>query len=97
MEVSVAGEVVGRGIGRRKALAEAAAGFALRQPFFFGLNNIIGPLVAGEDLRPEFGPPIMPDPTAADDGIPPARVIEDTADHSAAARPEPARAPLPLG
>ena len=76
---------------------DVAAGFALRQPFFFGLNNVIGPLVAGEDLRPEFGPPIVPDPTAADDGIPPARVIEDTADHSAAARPEPARAPLPLG
>ncbi len=76
---------------------DVAAGFALRQPFFFGLNNIIGPLVAGEDLRPEFGPPIVPDPTAADDGIPPARVIEDTTDHSASLGQEPARAPLPLG
>ncbi|MFZ1741503.1 MAG: acylase [Pontixanthobacter sp.] len=37
---------------------DIAAGFALRQPFFFGLSNIIGPLVAGEEMRPEFGPPI---------------------------------------
>ncbi|MEC7818587.1 MAG: acylase [Pseudomonadota bacterium] len=76
---------------------DVAAGFALRQPFFFGLNNVIGPLVAGEKLRPEFGPAITPDPAADDDGIPPARVIEDTTDHSAALGQEPARAPLPLG
>ena len=37
---------------------DVAAGFALRQPFFFGLNNIIGPLVEGEELRPEYGPDI---------------------------------------
>ncbi len=37
---------------------DVAAGFALRQPFFFGLNNIIAPLVAGEDVRPEYGPPV---------------------------------------
>lgn len=37
---------------------DVAAGFALRQPFFFGLDSVIGPLVAGEDLRPEFGPSI---------------------------------------
>ena len=37
---------------------DVAAGFALRQPFFFGLNSVIEPLVAGEDLRPEHGPPI---------------------------------------
>ncbi|MEO0871950.1 MAG: penicillin acylase family protein, partial [Pseudomonadota bacterium] len=37
---------------------DVAAGFALRQPFFFGLSNVIGPLVAGEDLRREFGPDI---------------------------------------
>ena len=30
----------------------------LRQPFFFGLGNVIGPLVAGEELRREFGPDI---------------------------------------
>lgn len=39
---------------------DVAAGFALRQPFFFGLNNIIEPLVAGEPMRPEFGPAIAP-------------------------------------
>jgi acyl-homoserine-lactone acylase len=37
---------------------DVAAGFVLRQPFFFGLGNVIGPLVAGEELRREFGPDI---------------------------------------
>lgn len=37
---------------------DVAAGFALRQPFFFGLDSVIGPLVAGEDLRREHGPDI---------------------------------------
>lgn len=37
---------------------DIAAGFALRQPFFFGLDSVIGPLVAGEPLRPEHGPDI---------------------------------------
>ncbi|BDI60404.1 acylase [Qipengyuania nanhaisediminis] len=37
---------------------DIAAGFALRQPFFFGLGNVVGPLVAGEPLRREFGPDI---------------------------------------
>ncbi len=37
---------------------DVATGFALRQPFFFGLGNVIGPLVGGEELNPEFGPPI---------------------------------------
>ena len=37
---------------------DMAAGFALRQPFFFGLANVIGPLVAGEPLKPEQGPAI---------------------------------------
>lgn len=37
---------------------DVATGFALRQPFFFGLNNVIGPLAAGEPLRKEFGPAI---------------------------------------
>ncbi|WP_428027227.1 acylase [Altererythrobacter sp.] len=37
---------------------DIAAGFALRQPFFFGLNNVIEPLVAGEPLLREFGPDI---------------------------------------
>lgn len=39
---------------------DIAAGFALRQPFFFGLNNVIEPLVSGAPLRPEFGPAITP-------------------------------------
>ena len=37
---------------------DVAAGFALRQPFFFGLDSVIGPLVAGEELRREHGPDI---------------------------------------
>ena len=37
---------------------DIAAGFALRQPFFFGLDGVIGPLVAGEPLRHEHGPDI---------------------------------------
>jgi acyl-homoserine-lactone acylase len=36
---------------------DIATGFALRQPFFFGLNNVIKPLVDGTDLLPEYGPP----------------------------------------
>jgi len=37
---------------------DVAAGFVLRQPFFYGLGNVIGPLVAGDELRREFGPDI---------------------------------------
>ncbi|MEM6908922.1 MAG: acylase [Pseudomonadota bacterium] len=37
---------------------DVAAGFVLRQPFFHGLDNVIGPLVAGEPLPREFGPDI---------------------------------------
>ncbi|GMN03276.1 acylase [Erythrobacter sp. MTPC3] len=37
---------------------DVAAGFVLRQPFFFGLANIIQPLVEGTPLRREFGPEI---------------------------------------
>ncbi len=56
---------------------DVAAGFALRQPFFFGLNNVIGPLVQGEPLAPEHGPKIPATPvseaataTARSDGLP---------------------------
>lgn len=35
---------------------DVAAGFALRQPFFFGLNGVIEPLVGDRMLRPEQGP-----------------------------------------
>lgn len=47
---------------------DVATGFALRQPFFFGLNNTIGPLVAGETLLPDPGPVLntpLPDREAA--------------------------------
>lgn len=37
---------------------DIAAGFILRQPFFYGLGNVIGPLVEGGELRKEFGPDI---------------------------------------
>ena len=37
---------------------DVATGFVLRQPFFYGLANVIGPLVAGEEARREFGPDI---------------------------------------
>ncbi len=35
---------------------DIAAGFALRSPFFFGLQNVIGPLVEGAPPRQEGGP-----------------------------------------
>ena len=35
---------------------DIAAGFALRQPFFFGLDRYLGPLVEGKPLPPEYGP-----------------------------------------
>lgn len=44
---------------------DVAAGFALRQPFFFGLGDVIGPLVEGKPLRPENGPAIPPGAPAA--------------------------------
>ena len=37
---------------------DIAAGFALRQPFFFGLGNVIQPLVEGTPSYPEYGPDI---------------------------------------
>lgn len=55
---------------------DIAAGFALRQPFFFGLNGVIEPLVKGEPLRPEFGPPI---PGVTPDTTPDAEPIMDKA------------------
>lgn len=39
---------------------DIAAGFALRQPFFFGLNNTIGPLTEGQTLLPDPGPKLSP-------------------------------------
>lgn len=51
---------------------DVAAGFALRQPFFFGLDAVIGPLVAGEELRREHGPDIpgFPRPPLAGADVP---------------------------
>lgn len=68
---------------------DIAAGFALRQPFFFGLNGVIEPLVKGEPLRPEFGPPI---PGMTPDTEPDGEPIMDEAPQTAL------RAlPLPMG
>jgi len=47
---------------------DVATGFALRQPFFFGLNGVIEPLVKGEKLLPDPGPTLngpLPDREAA--------------------------------
>lgn len=38
---------------------DIAAGFALRQPFFFGIDKVIGPLVSGDELAAEQGPPLQ--------------------------------------
>lgn len=51
---------------------DVAAGFALRQPFFFGLDGVMGPLVAGEDLRREHGPDMPGFPRAPLPGAEPA-------------------------
>ena len=40
---------------------DVAAGFALRQPFFFGLDRFLGPLASGEPLPAEYGPRIPAD------------------------------------
>lgn len=45
---------------------DVAAGFVLRQPFIFGLGNVIGPLVAGDRLPGEFGPDIPGFPRGAE-------------------------------
>jgi len=61
---------------------DVATGFALRQPFFFGLDRYIGPLVAGETLPPEYGPRIPASDlkpangNAIDDGP---RIMDDAA------------------
>ena len=64
---------------------DVAAGFALRQPFFFGLSNVIQPLVAGEDLRQEFGPDIegFARPPAGDVGARPGQSEENDSEEVA--------------
>lgn len=50
---------------------DVAAGFALRSPFFFGLDSVIEKLVSGEELRPEGGPPTpanLPAPNSSPTG-----------------------------
>ena len=62
---------------------DVAAGFALRQPFFFGLNNVIEPLVAGKPLRREYGPDIPGFPRDEN-----GNVIEQAEQQPAQAEPE---------
>ncbi|MEL7446451.1 MAG: acylase [Pseudomonadota bacterium] len=66
---------------------DVAAGFALRQPFFFGLGNVIGPLVEGSDLPREFGPDIP--------GFP--REVSLYADESGESEQANLLHPLPIG
>ncbi|WP_422356940.1 acylase [Qipengyuania flava] len=71
---------------------DVAAGFALRQPFFFGLGNIIEPLVSGKPLNREHGPAI---PVADGGSAVPATNDSETPSERA---PDQARAhPLPWG
>ena len=72
---------------------DIAAGFALRQPFFFGLDRYMGPLVAGDPLPPEYGPPLDgKTPTDAIDDAP--RIMDENA--KAPGKTALAR-PLPMG
>ncbi|BBI20182.1 penicillin amidase [Qipengyuania flava] len=71
---------------------DVAAGFALRQPFFFGLGNIIEPLVSGKPLNREHGPAI---PVADGGSAAPTAYGSETPSERA---PDQARAhPLPWG
>jgi len=67
---------------------DVAAGFALRQPFFFGISAAIQPLVEGTDLRREYGPDIpgfpRPDPLAAPAGGADANAEAETAQETQA-------------
>ncbi|MFL0357391.1 acylase [Erythrobacter sp. GH1-10] len=72
---------------------DVAAGFVLRQPFFYGLGNVVGPLVAGEDLRREFGPDIPGFPRDEED----CACIEAPADAEAEAQAMTGIHPLPWG
>jgi acyl-homoserine-lactone acylase len=70
---------------------DVAAGFALRQPFFFGLDSVIGPLVAGEELRREHGPDIPGFPR------PPLPAADPLGPAPASAPQQARRLVLPLG
>lgn len=67
---------------------DVAAGFALRQPFFFGLADVIGPLVEGKPLKPESGPAI---PVSA-----PAPIPQPTVEPAPSPAPVTAAAAMPL-
>ena len=73
---------------------DVAAGFALRQPFFFGLGEVIRQLAEGKPLRPERGPPVparapAPSPT-------PAMTVEPAPNPPPPLAGQAATAPLPL-
>lgn len=72
---------------------DIAAGFVLRQPFFYGLGNVIGPLVAGDPLRKEFGPDI---PGFPRENSPAEQLREDLA-QGQVARSEHPNLVLPMG
>lgn len=67
---------------------DIAAGFVLRQPFFYGLGNVIAPLVAGEELRREFGPDIpgFPRDGSGIEPIAPATADEEAVEEDVASR-----------
>ncbi|QIQ86882.1 acylase [Erythrobacter sp.] len=73
---------------------DVAAGFALRQPFFFGLSGVIEPLVTGEPLRREFGPDIPGYPRELSPPRPQAEAPSQEAPEETAHRP---RTAFPLG
>ncbi len=66
---------------------DIAAGFALRQPFFFGLDRVLGPLAEGKPQLPEHGPSLT--------GAAPTSIAQGGGDQMT---PEPAMPlPLPMG
>jgi acyl-homoserine-lactone acylase len=64
---------------------DIATGFALRQPFFFGLDGVLGRLVGGEAMRPEHGVRL--------DGLPDLPLSQGGGDQFKLPRPM----PLPMG
>ena len=74
---------------------DVAAGFALRQPFFFGLNNVIQPLVEGKPLRPEGGPAI-PSVKPTQGVVQPMTVTTPAPLSSPSSSPQASTRPMPL-
>ncbi|MCC7395201.1 MAG: acylase [Sphingomonadaceae bacterium] len=48
---------------------DVVAGFVIRSPFFFGLDNVLGRLVEGKPLHGEGGPPTPPNPATSTPAI----------------------------